>query len=41
MESLSRIAGRVRLPLINIAPYLMDHRFRGKAVLPSGQKTEF
>ena len=36
MESLSQITGKVRLPLsINVAPYLMDHRFQGKAVLPA------
>ena len=30
------MTGRVRLPLsINVPPYLMDHRFQGKAVLPA------
>jgi len=36
MESLSKIAEKIRLPLnINVASYLMDHGFQGKAVLPA------
>jgi phosphopantetheinyl transferase len=36
MEDLPKIAEKVRLPLkIEIHPYLMDHQFEGKAVLPA------
>ena len=36
MEYLPKIADKVRLPLkIQILPYLMDHQFEGKAVLPA------
>jgi hypothetical protein len=36
MESLSEITNKIRLPLkIEIYPYLLDHRFEGKAVLPA------
>ena len=36
MESLSEITSKIRLPLeIEIYPYLLDHRFEGKAVLPA------
>jgi phosphopantetheinyl transferase len=36
MEDLPKIAEKVRLPLkIKIYPYLMDHQFEGKAVLPA------
>jgi len=36
MESFSEITNRIRLPLeIEIYPYLLDHRFEGKAVLPA------
>ena len=36
MEDLPKIADKVRLPLkIKIYPYLMDHQFEGKAVLPA------
>ena len=36
MEDLPEIAEKVRLPLkIKIYPYLMDHQFEGKAVLPA------
>ena len=36
MERLSKIKERVRLPLgIRIPPYLMDHQFQGRAVLPA------
>ena len=36
MEYLPKIADKVRLPLkIKIYPYLMDHQFEGKAVLPA------
>jgi len=36
MEDLPKIADKVRLPLkIRIHPYLMDHQFEGKAVLPA------
>ncbi len=36
MEELPKIADKVRLPLkIKIYPYLMDHQFEGKAVLPA------
>ncbi|MBW1869957.1 MAG: polyketide synthase dehydratase domain-containing protein [Deltaproteobacteria bacterium] len=35
MEYLPKIADKVRLPLkIRISPYLLDHQFEGKAVLP-------
>ena len=41
MESLSKIKETVRLPLtINLPPYLMDHQFRGKAVLPAVEAME-
>ncbi|MBW1706801.1 MAG: polyketide synthase dehydratase domain-containing protein [Deltaproteobacteria bacterium] len=36
MEDLPEITDRVRLPLeIKVHPYMMDHRFQGKAVLPA------
>jgi hypothetical protein len=36
MESLSKIVNKIRLPLkIELYPYLLDHRFEGKAVLPA------
>ena len=36
MEYLPKIADKVRLPLkIRISPYMMDHQFEGKAVLPA------
>ena len=36
MERLPKITERVRLPLcIQVQPYLMDHQFQGKAVLPA------
>jgi hypothetical protein len=36
MEDLSEIINKIRLPLkIEIYPYLLDHRFEGKAVLPA------
>jgi len=36
MESLPKITNKIRLPLeIEIYPYLLDHRFEGKAVLPA------
>ena len=36
MEHLPKITDRVRLPLsIQVPPYLLDHQFRGKAVLPA------
>jgi len=36
MESLPEITNKIRLPLeIEIYPYLLDHRFEGKAVLPA------
>ena len=36
MERLSKIKERVRLPLaISIPPYVMDHQFQGRAVLPA------
>ena len=36
MEHLPKITDKVRLPLkIQILPYLMDHQFEGKAVLPA------
>jgi len=36
MESLPKIINKIRLPLeIEIYPYLLDHRFEGKAVLPA------
>jgi len=36
MESLPKIINKIRLPLdIKIYPYLLDHRFEGKAVLPA------
>jgi len=36
MESLPKIANKIRLPIeIEIYPYLLDHRFEGKAVLPA------
>ena len=41
MESLPKITDRVRLPLsINVPPYLMDHQFQGKAVLPAVEAME-
>ena len=41
MESLSKIREKVRLPLcIKIPPYLMDHQYRGKAVLPAVEAIE-
>ncbi|MBW2614814.1 MAG: polyketide synthase dehydratase domain-containing protein [Deltaproteobacteria bacterium] len=36
MEDLPEITDRIRLPLeIEIHPYMMDHRFQGKGVLPA------
>jgi len=36
MESLSEITNKIRLPIeLEIYPYLLDHRFEGKAVLPA------
>jgi phosphopantetheinyl transferase len=36
MEDLSEMTDRIRLPLeIKIYPYMMDHRFQGKGVLPA------
>ena len=36
MEDLPEVIKKVQLPLeIEIDPYLMDHRFEGKAVLPA------
>ena len=36
MERLSKITDRVRLPLkVPVPPYLMDHHFDGKVVLPA------
>jgi len=36
MEDLPEITDRIRLPLeIKIHPYMMDHRFQGKGVLPA------
>lgn len=36
MENFPKIADKVRLPLkIQVLPYLMDHQFEGKAVLPA------
>ena len=36
MEGLSKIAKSVRVPLkIRVPPYLMDHQYRGRAVLPA------
>ncbi|MBW2047343.1 MAG: polyketide synthase dehydratase domain-containing protein [Deltaproteobacteria bacterium] len=36
MEGISRIGEKARLPLkIKVLPYLMDHRFNGRAVLPA------
>jgi len=36
MESLSKITNKIRLPIqVEIYPYLLDHRFEGKAVLPA------
>ncbi len=41
MERVSNIAKRVRLPLnIQVPPYLMDHQFEGKAVLPAVEAME-
>jgi len=41
MEDLSKIADKVRLPLkIRIYPYLLDHQFDGKAVLPAVEATQ-
>ncbi len=41
MERLSKIKETVRLPLnINLPPYLMDHQFRGQAVLPAVEAME-
>ena len=41
MESLSNIREKVRLPLcIKVHPYLMDHRFQDKAVLPAVEAME-
>jgi hypothetical protein len=41
MESLSKIREKVRLALnINVPPYLMDHQYRGKAVLPAVEAIE-
>ena len=41
MERLPKITDRVRLPLsINVPPYLMDHQFQGKAVLPAVEAME-
>jgi hypothetical protein len=41
MESLPKIKETVRLPLtIKVPPYLMDHQFQGKAVLPAVEAME-
>ena len=41
MERLSKITDQVRLPLsIKVPPYLMDHQFQGKAVLPAVEAME-
>jgi len=41
MESLPKIRATVRLALnINVPPYLMDHQYRGKAVLPAVEAIE-
>ena len=41
MEGLSNIKERVRLPLnIGVSPYLMDHQFQGRAVLPAVEAME-
>jgi len=41
MERVSNITDRVRLPLkIQVPPYLMDHQFEGKAVLPAVEAME-
>ncbi|MCP4575267.1 MAG: hypothetical protein GY846_03140 [Deltaproteobacteria bacterium] len=41
MERLSNIKEKVRLALnINVPPYLMDHQYRGKAVLPAVEAVE-
>jgi Polyketide synthase dehydratase domain/Polyketide synthase dehydratase N-terminal domain len=41
MESVSKITEKVRLTLnINVPPYLMDHRFQGRAVLPAVEAME-
>jgi hypothetical protein len=41
MECLPKITDRVRLPLsIKVPPYLMDHQFQGKAVLPAVEAME-
>jgi len=41
MESFPKITDRVRLPLsIQVPPYLMDHQFQGKAVLPAVEAME-
>lgn len=41
MERFSKINERVRLPLtIRIPPYLMDHQFQGRAVLPALEAME-
>ena len=41
MERLPKITDRVRLPLsIKVPPYLLDHQFQGKAVLPAVEAME-
>jgi hypothetical protein len=41
MESLSKIRETVRLAInIKVPPYLMDHQYRGKAVLPAVEAVE-
>ncbi len=41
MERLPKITDRVRLPLaIKVPPYLMDHQFQGKAVMPAVEAME-
>jgi hypothetical protein len=41
MESLPKITERVRLPLsIKVPPYVMDHQFQGKVVLPAVEAME-
>jgi Polyketide synthase dehydratase domain len=41
MERLPKIKERIRLPLsINVPPYLMDHQYQGKAVLPAVEAME-
>ncbi len=41
MECISKIREKVRLPLnIKVQPYLMDHQFQGKAVLPAVEAME-